>query len=171
MQVKIALCMIVKGTEDEASHLKRCLENVSPYVDAVFLNVNTLPGEKPAQEVVKVASKYATNDEQLITTEWHDDFAEARNTNFAQVPEDYTHIIWLDTDDTIDKPEKIRKVCEISQNYDAIYADYLYDRDEEGNPTTVHMVARVLKNNGSHTWKGMIHETLIENRSIAQGMT
>jgi glycosyltransferase involved in cell wall biosynthesis len=169
MSVKIALCMIVKGTKDEAEHLRTCLENVAPHVDGIFLNVNVRPGKKPAKEIMKVAEGYA-GDGQLLTTEWHDNFAEARNANFAQVPKEYTHIIWLDCDDTVDKPEKIRKVCEVSL-HDAIYADYLYDQDEEGNPTTVHMVARILKNNGSHIWKGSIHETLVETRSVFQGMT
>ena len=107
----------------------------------------------------------------IIETEWVGDFAKARNENFAQVPQDYEWILWLDSDDTIDKPRKIRKVCEVSNRFDSIYVDYEYDHDEAGNPTTVHMVARLVKNNGSHKWKGSIHETLIETRSATQGLT
>lgn len=166
--VKIAVCLIVKGSDDEAPHLHRCLRTVIDHVDGIFLNVNAKPGHKPSKEVMQIARKFT---DAIITTEWHDDFAEARNANFAQVPADYTHILWLDTDDTVDHPEKIRRVAEASEGYDAVFVDYLYDRDEYGNPTTVHMVARLLKNNGGHVWKGMIHETLVDTRSVSQVMT
>jgi len=166
--VKLALAMIIKGTDDEAVHLQRCLESVKDHVDGIFLNINTKAGSKPSKKVMAVAKKYTDN---IITTIWRDNFASARNENLAQVPEDFTHVLWLDTDDTVDKPQKLKPVCEKANVYDSIYVDYLYDTDEAGNPLTVHMVARIFKNNGSHTWKGRIHETLIEARSVNQGMT
>lgn len=169
--MKLAVCLIVKGTDDEAPHLERCLENVYKHVDGIFLNINAPKkgkGVPVSAKVIEVAKKYKTN---YTVTEWHNDFAEARNANFAQVPDDYDFILWLDADDTVDKPQKIRKVCEVSERFDSIYVDYLYDKDEEGNPLTVHMVARLVKNNGSHKWKGSIHETLVEQRSALQGMT
>lgn len=176
--IKVALCMIVKGTEDEAEHLRRCLQSVAPHVDGIFLGVNYRPSKtstSPSGKLLNVISQeldeFPDDFYSYQVTEWADNFSEARNANFAQVPKEYTHILWLDTDDTIDHPEKIREVCEASQKYDSIYVDYLYDRDEEGNPLTVHMVARVVKNNGSHVWKGTIHETLVETRSVNQGMT
>jgi glycosyltransferase involved in cell wall biosynthesis len=140
-ETKVALIQIVKGSDDEADHLKRCLTNVSPYVDGIFLNINSKKGHKPSAKVVRVSERFTKN---IIFTEWNDDFAEARNRNLAQVPSDYTDVIWLDTDDTIDKPEKIRQVAEKSQ-HDAVMVDYLYDQDSEGNPVTVHMVARMFK--------------------------
>jgi tetratricopeptide (TPR) repeat protein len=168
--MKIAAILIVKGSDDEADHLKRCLTSIKGHVDSIFLNVNTKPGHKPSKKVMRVAREFT---EDIITTEWHDSFAEARNANLAQVPEDYDWVIWLDTDDTIDKPEKIRQVAEASSNFDCIYVDYDYDHDEHGNVTTVHMVGRMFKNNGSHQWnpKTRIHETLIETRGVSQGMT
>lgn len=168
--MKIAAILIVKGSDNEADHLKRCLTSIKGHVDGIFLNVNTRPGHKPSKKVMRAAREFTEN---IIITEWHDNFAEARNANLVQVPEDYTHIIWLDADDTIDHPEKIRQVAEASPNFDCIYVDYAYDHDEHGNVTTVHMVGRMFKNNGSHQWnlKTRIHETLIETRGVAQGMT
>lgn len=166
--MQVAACYIVKGSDDEADYLKKSLESISGHVDGIFLNINTKPGHKPSAKLLRVAKAYTKN---IITTEWHNDFAEARNANFAQVPGDYDWILYLDTDDTVDKPAKIRDVCEASERYDSVYVDYEYDHDEAGNPLTVHMVARLIKNNGSHAWKGSIHETLIETRSATQGMT
>jgi len=159
--------MIVKGTDDEAEHLHTCLQSVAKHVDGIFLNINHKPGSRVSKKVVSTAKDFT---DKIIITEWQENFAKARNENLAQVPEDYTHILWLDTDDTVDKPEKLKKVAEVS-NHDAIYVDYMYDTDENGNPLTVHMVARIFKNNGSHLWKGRIHETLIETRGCTQGAT
>lgn len=167
MSAKVAAILIVKGSDDEFIHLKRCLTNVAQYVDGVFLNINVKPGHKPSTKLMRIAKSFTSN---IIITDWHDNFAEARNANLAQVPEEYTHILWCDSDDTIDKPEKIKKIASLADQ-DAIYVDYLYDRDEENNPLTVHMVARLFRNNGSHTWKGRIHETLIETRAVSQGAT
>lgn len=163
--VKIALCMIVKGSDEEAAHLSRCLKNVAPYVDGIFLNLNAKPGHKVSGKLRRVAEAF-THD--IIATEWHDNFAEARNANVAQVPADYTHILWLDADDTLDHPEKLRKVIEASKGADVLFMDYLYDADEAGNPLTVHMVGRVFRNNGSQVWKGRIHETLVDTRGSSR---
>lgn len=166
--MKIAAIYIVKGTDDEAEHLERSLKNVNGHVDGIFLNINNRKDVATSENILRIANEYKTT---YTNTEWHDDFAETRNKNLAQVPADYDWIIWLDTDDTVDKPKKIRDVCEASNKYDSIYVDYLYDKDEQGNPLTVHMVARLFKNNGSHKWKGSIHETLVETRGATQGMT
>lgn len=166
--MKIAACLIVKGTDDEAEHLQRCLESIGGHVDEVFLYVNCPEGISPSPKINEVISQYSVKH---IRGVWQDDFSQARNANFAQVPADFDWILWLDTDDTVDKPKKIRDVCEASERFDSVYVDYVYDKDEAGNPTTVHMVARLVKNNGSHKWKGSIHETLVEQRSAVQGMT
>lgn len=165
MQVRLALTMIVKGSDSEADHLKRCLTNVAPYVNGIFLNINTKPGHKPSAKLMRIAKSFDAN---IITTEWHDDFAEARNANLAQVPEWFNWVLWLDTDDTIDHPEKLKPVISKSHSYDVVMADYLYDTDEEGNPTVIHMVGRLFKNNGSQVWKGRIHETLIDTRGSSR---
>jgi len=166
--MKVALIYIVKDADDEAEHLARSLKNVAKHVDGIFINVNKKKGVKSSQKLTALLNEYNVN---IIRTEWHDNFAEARNANLAQVPPEYEWVIWGDTDDTIDHPEKIKEVAEVSNKYDSIFVDYLYDRDEEDNPQTVHLVARMFKNNGSHQWKGRIHETLIETRGVTQGAT
>ncbi len=167
-ETKVAACLTVKGTDDEAELLDKCLKSVSKHVDGIFLNVNHVEGIEPSQSVLDVARAYTDN---IIVTVWEDDFAKARNANTAQVPKDYDWIIWLDTDDTVDRPEKIKPVADKSKGFDCVYVDYLYDKDEDDNPLTVHMVGRLFKNNGAHQWKGRIHETLIETRGVTQGAT
>lgn len=169
--MKLAAILIVKGTDDEAPHLKRCLENIIAFVDHVYLNVNVPPGQEVSKKVLGVIKKYKEDYITYIVSDWVDDFAKARNQNLDMVSEDYDWIIWLDVDDTIDKPHKIRKVAQVSGNFDSVFVDYLYDYDEEQNPLTVHLVARLFKNNAGHRWKGRIHEALIETRGVTQGAT
>lgn len=174
--VKVALIMIVKASDDEADHLQRCLESVGPYVDGVFLNINAAEGAAVPTRLMEVVKAFQEDSAPALKhrlTIWHDNFAEARNISLDMVPPDYDWVLWLDTDDTVDNPKKIREVAEASANFDCVYVDYEYDHDEFGNVTTVHMVGRLFKNNGSHRWneKTRIHETLVETRSINQGMT
>lgn len=159
---KLALVMIVKASDDEGDLLRNCLANISQYVDGIFININHKKGIKPSEHTEGVARSFATK---VIKTEWHDNFAEARNRILAEVPDEYTHVLWLDTDDTVEHPEKIKQLIEKTEA-DAIYADYLYETDESGNPLTIHAVARVFKNNGAQEWKGRIHETIVEKRGI-----
>lgn len=167
-EIKVAVCWIVKDSDDEALLIEQSILSVWQFVDGIFVNRNAKHGQKRSEKLTAVLNNYRVD---TIETEWHDNFAEARNANFAQVPDDYTHILWLDADDTVDKPEKIKAVLKEAPRQDSIYVEYLYDRDEVGNAITTHMVARIVKNNGSHVWKGMIHETLVETRGAFQGMT
>lgn len=164
---KIALAMIVKGTKDEAELLEQCLSNVSKHVDGIFLNINHAKGKKVAKEIEAIATKYKAT---TIITEWKGNFVEARTESFAMVTPDYTHIIWLDSDDTLDKPEQLRYVVNsMTKAHQGVYIVYDYDHDEDGNVTLSHWVARIVRNNGSYEWRSSIsdngvsvHETLNE---------
>src|SRR3989304_2033974 len=102
--MKLALALICKADNKEASDLNRCLSSVSKFVDGIFV---TITGENTKCE--NVADLYKAN---ISHFDWINDFAAARNFNFAQVPKEYTHILWMDTDDLIKNGEKIKKVVE-----------------------------------------------------------
>lgn len=172
---KVALCMIVKGTDNEAPYLDECLASVVDHVDGVFIDINIPKGEKHSKKVIAVAQKYNTSYE---LTEWTGNFVKARNDNFARVPEEYTHILWLDTDDTVENPKKIREVAAIMpKSVDGVYIDYKYDHDTYGNVTVSHYVARLVRNNASFIWKSSftdanvtVHETLNPVRDVGKVM-
>lgn len=170
----IAAILIVKIDEQEINHLQNCLESIKGRVDGIFLNFNHKPSQKPPKQLIERIEQLArAYNYEYIITGWHNNFAEARNANLAQVPKEYDWIIWLDTDDKVKHPEKIREVAKESKNFDCVFVDYDYDHDEHGNVTTTHLVGRLFKNNGSHHWnpKTSVHETLVETRSVSQGMT
>lgn len=182
---RIALAMIVKGTDDEADSLRTCLESVAPFVDGIFINVNSIP---PADDTVSgdllnvitdTLHTYPDNFYAYTVTDWENNFVKSRNISFGMVSKDYDWILWLDSDDTLENPEKMHELTAIvNKSVDAIYATYDYDHDEYGNVTTSHKVARLVRNNGSHQWQSSfqdeevtVHEVLVEKRGVNKKIT
>lgn len=169
----IALCLIVKATEDEAPLLDQCLKSVKNHVDGIFIQLNSPKGKDISPEVRKTAEKYTKN---IKSFEWAGNYVEARNANFAQVPKEYDWILWLDSDDTIENPEKIKEVVSIvPKDVHGVYIKYDYDHDQYGNVIVSHWNCRLVKNDGSYAWKSSIddsefsvHETLVPKRSVKQ---
>lgn len=156
--MKLALAMIVKGTDEEAALLDRCLESLAPHVDGIFIT-RTQPNEAVGQ----VAKRYKAT---LSDFEWCSDFSAARNFNFSQVPAEYTHILWTDADDIWRGAEKLKATIEDNPRADAFGFNYLYDWDEFRMPTVVHRKTMIVKNDGCCTWVGRLHEDLQEHRAL-----
>lgn len=173
--MKLAAALIVKGTDDEAKLLDKCLKNLKGYVDQIFLDINVPKGQKHSQKVLDVAKKHKAD---VQKTTWTGNFVGARNANFARVPAEYDFILWVDSDDTIENPEKMKEVCAITpNNIDGIYIKYDYAHDEYDNVTVSHWVARIVRNNDSFAWKSSfsdsgvtVHETLNERRKVGKVM-
>lgn len=182
-EVKVALAMIVRGADEEAKILDRCLggltkehfnnlpdhqkeidfkgvDGLAKYVDGIFITI-TQPNEK----VEEVAKKYGAT---ISHYKWDHNFANARNFNFSQVPEEYGFIIWADSDDVVRKPELIKKLAKKAkaEGVDVIIANYLYDFDIYGQIIVQHLKTRFIKNDGCVIWVGDIHEDFAENRRV-----
>lgn len=171
----IALNMIVKaGDDSEAKLLDACLGSIHEHVDAIYLQLNALKGNKISPKVRAVAEKYTSN---IKVFEWTGNFAKARNTNLAQVSKKYDWVLWLDTDDTVENPEKIKDAIAIApKSIGSIYVQYDYAHDEWGNVTVSHWTSRIFRNNGGTQWKSSIddaevsvHETPVPVRATAYG--
>jgi tetratricopeptide (TPR) repeat protein/glycosyltransferase involved in cell wall biosynthesis len=158
--MKIALALIVKPDEGEAILLDRCLDSVEKYVDGIFI---TQAGKAPHPRVSKVIKAHKGVES---FWEWNDSFADARNFNFSQVPKEYEYILWLDADDVIRNPEKIKPTLEANPSIDVFSLWYLYAFDEWKNPVVVHHKNRIVKNDGCVRWVGDLHEDFTENRNI-----
>lgn len=161
--MKIALALIVKGSDDEAKLLDRCLENVSPFVDGIFITSTHKANEQPNKKVSEVGAKYGAKMSYFV---WVNDFAKARNFNFSQVPKDYDFILWCDADDVFRGLEKLKPTLEENPTLDAMAFWYLYDFDERRNPTVVHKKTQLVRNDGCVEWAGALHEDFKENRAL-----
>lgn len=163
---KIALAMIVKGADSEAPLLDRCLENMKPYVDGLFITITHKDGEKPNRAVFDVCTKYGAY---VSYFKWVNDFAQARNFNFAQVPKGrmgFEYIMWCDADDVFRGMENLRGLINSHLDYDAFAFWYFYDWDEHKNPTVVHKKTQIVRNDGCVEWTGKLHEDFRENRTL-----
>jgi tetratricopeptide (TPR) repeat protein len=87
---------------------------------------------------------------------WINDFAAARNFNFAQV-KDEDWILWLDADDVVRNPKILYTM---DYTLDAIILPYEYSYDQFGNCVTVHGKTRLIQNNGKFEWIGAVHEDI-----------
>lgn len=139
MQKRLALCIITsKADEEKADSLA---ESLKSYVDEVVIT-----GPKDFK--------------------WIDDFAAARNFNFSQAKADW--ILWLDADDTLENPEKLRDlISHAEQNQISGYwFKYKYLFDENGNCIDEHWKLQLVKNDGHFTWKGAVHEDILQLRPV-----
>lgn len=161
--MKIALALIVKGTPEEAKFLAKCLANVSPYVDGIFVTSTHKRGEEPSNDISKISSQYGAK---ISYFEWCNDFAAARNFNFKQVTTDYDYILWCDADDTFNHLYRLRNILEVNPNVDALAFWYWYAFNEQKNPVVIHKKTQVIKNDGCVEWTGKLHEDFKENRSL-----
>lgn len=161
--MKIALAIICKSTEEEAKLLRRCLKNIRPYVDGVFVTATYKKGQ---EDMTNYVEHELLQSDHVTHFEWCNDFSKARNFNFSQVPKDYDYILWCDADDQFRGLEKLRPTLEENPQTDALAFWYLYEFDEEKQPTVVHKKTMVIKNDGCAEWKGALHEDLCPTRQI-----
>jgi len=198
MKNKIAVAMISKGVGQEVPNLKRCLQSIAPHVDKVFVTLTSPTNmTSDAQRMLKEFDVHITHGDFRLEiggeiVDWVKEFLkyepamkvgskiflfdEARNFAFAQVPEEYDWILWIDTDDVFLNADKLRSVAELGQRekIEAFYFDYLYQAVLEELPglppekwrirnvVIQHLRERMIRNTGKFKWIAPIHETLIE---------
>lgn len=160
--MKIALALIVKPSAEEAKLLRRCLTNMtaSGAIDGVFI---TQAGKSPHKNVSRVCKEFGAVESFF---EWVDDFAAARNFNFAQVPKEYDYVLWTDADDVWRGLEKLKDTLAANPHMDAFGFQYLYEFDEFKKPVVVHRKTMLIKNDGCAVWMGRLHEDLQETRQL-----
>lgn len=163
MSIKIALAMIVKGADDEAVFLDRCLTNIAKRVDGIFVTITHKRGEVQNFRVREVCDKHKAK---VSDFEWVNDFSAARNFNFSQVPKEFGYILWCDADDSFIWLSKTREALEDHPEIDGLLMQYYYDKDQNHNPTVIHWKTQVVKNDGCVRWVGRIHEDFAENRKL-----
>ena len=156
--MKIALAIICKPDDIEAEYLYQCLGNTTPYVDGIFV---TITGKN--KEVEQVCDDFGVN---VSHFEWCNDFSKARNFNFAQVPQEYEYILWVDADDMIRGLENLKPTIEENPSVDIFSMFYLYSFDKWRNPVVSHQKSRVIRNDGCVKWVGALHEDFSETRNL-----
>lgn len=160
--MKIALAIIAKGSDEEAVVLERCIKNIEPYVDGVFVTVTNKEGEERSK---KMDDMLAEHNVHMSYFTWENDFSTARNFNFKQVPDAYDYILWCDADDIFRGLDKLSDTIK-EHPADSYILNYLYAFDEYKEPTVVHMKTQIIKNDGTFHWVGKLHEDFENKRQI-----
>lgn len=164
---KLAVCLIVKPSDEEADVLYRLLSTDGFHlkVDKVFITITCKKDDPRGDKVQKVAESVKA---EISYFEWTGDFAAARNFNFSQVPEEYEWIMWADADDIIKNSDNIKLLLDkTDDSMSGIILPYLYDFDEDGECIVRHNKYRIVRNDGSFKWQGLLlHEDLVEQREV-----
>jgi len=146
--------MITKA--DEAGILKKAIESVAEYIDEIIV-VTDKAGSLVDAVVEELGGK-------VYYREWDDNFANQRNFCFEQATGDW--IMWLDSDDIVKNPHKIRPLLKIApRDAKAIVVNYVYERDKYGNTLVEHWRERIVRKEGEYKWVGVLHETLVDNNN------
>jgi tetratricopeptide (TPR) repeat protein len=147
--LKISLAIIT--TEQDMEKAKNAVLSVKDYVDEVCV---TIADKKPSEAKIDGCK--------MSYFEWCDDFSKAREYNFSQCTGDW--ILWLDSDDTLQGVENLRKNIEQADenNITGLAFLYKYGFDENGNCVDEHWKVQAVKNNGKAEWRGAIHEDLTQ---------
>lgn len=140
---------IISKTIEEA---KRVIDLYAKYFDEVVVQING--GEKPPKDHDNV---------RYTTFEWCGDFAKARNALLEEV--ETTYWFWVDTDDTISEPEKIKDLVSLADKLelDALYLPYDYQRNQYGELEAYQWRERLLRTEHPWQWIGVVHETPISS--------
>lgn len=151
---RIVAAMIAGGASLDGGHLQKCVESVSPHVDAVVIAFNG-PGEWPLSDEVMEANKVFTR-----SYEWEDDFGLARNQSFELAKEyDPDWILWIDADDVLVDGDKLRPMVEsLEDDVVAVFMRYDYLVDEEGKPLIQQWRERLMSTKTDWRWSWPIHE-------------
>ena len=155
----INAAFIVKD-DTELTNFEKAVDSVKPYVDGVYVTATN-----PSPKIEKLCRD---NGVHFSFYKWDDNFSNARNFNFSQVPIDTDYIFWMDVDDRLVNGQYLREMAELGARTgkDVIFLEYWYACRFKGEPSVenidqvelVHQRERFIRP-GTIKWVGRLHET------------
>jgi len=164
------LNMILKWDEP-LEMVKRSIDSVFEYVDDVYITL-TFPDDNFKKDTPLGNMLKKEYNAHISYFKWVDDFSVARNYALSEVPRGKKNFIyWQDADDILQGAEHLHEISDIAATYHhaAVFFHYWYmvDLDEKGNVRNVvidHIRERIIRNDGTFEWVGMLHEILVEQK-------
>lgn len=168
MEDKLYLNMIVKDSEP-CEIVKRSIDSVKDQVDGMYICVTYTDTKPESSELLTLLEGYGA---ELSFFKWTENFAEARQYALDQVPKGETNwVYWQDADDILKGADFLRDALAtaVRWQWSGVFFVYWYRviQDETGEVREIvieHQRERIIRNNGTYQWKGMLHETLIGMR-------
>ncbi|AYD39787.1 glycosyltransferase [Clostridium fermenticellae] len=160
MADQISLCMIVKNEEKD---LPRCLESIKNLVDEIII-VDT----GSTDSTIDIAKNYGAK---VYYFKWCDDFSRARNESLKYATKDW--ILIMDADDEFAQDDKqkfneLKDKLDVSKTY--FFETVCYFGMAKGNNISINLNPRLFKNNYGYSYKGVIHNQLINSDHPINGI-
>lgn len=162
---KLYLNMIL-GEFEPPEMVKRGIDTVKDYVDGMYITVTYGDGIPETSPLVTLLKEYGAN---VSFFAWTDDFSEARQYALDQVPRgENIYIYWQDADDVLQGAEFLREALDtaIKLKWAGVFFDYWYrvslnEEDQVKEILIEQKRERIVRNDGTYRWRGMLHELLI----------
>ena len=149
--MSLGLAMITNDIEG----LNRILKDYGQYFDKYFITV----ADKNKNKLYELEK---LNNEKMVLSyhKWNDNFADARNVNLKTIDTDYW--FWLDSDDTLENPERIKDLMQmmINDDLDVVQLKYDYAQNQAGEAISDHWRERMVRTKYICYWHAPVHETL-----------
>lgn len=150
----LALAMIT----NDAEATKKLITEYEEYFDKIYITVATV-NKQPYNNLKQTS--WLPKKVELTYFKWIDNFGKAREFNRKQIDTDYW--FWMDDDDHIDNPEKLKDVVKFmnKNQLDVAYLKYDYFQNDAGEGVNDHWRERIIRTDSSLTWADVpVHETL-----------
>jgi glycosyltransferase involved in cell wall biosynthesis len=170
LKPQLYLNMIVEENEPVES-VRLSIDSVKEYVDGMYITVTYRDKKPDSSALIDLLHQYKA---ELSFFQWVDDFAKARNFALEQVPKGPNiYIYWQDADDQLVQKgaDNLRTIFEDAyrRKWAGVFFVYWYrvELDKDNNVKEIlieQQRERIIRNDGTYKWVGMLHETLIGQR-------
>lgn len=163
----LALSMIT----NDAGGAARIIEKYSDYFDRIYITVAD-KNRKEFSTLQDFKQRFDPAKIKLTYFKWCDDFGKAREFNREEIDTDYW--FWMDDDDEIENPEKLRDIVEYmeSKDLDVVRFMYNYYQNKAGEGINDHWRERIIRTDSELKWADVpVHETVIAPYARSANLT
>lgn len=142
---KLSVCMIARN---EAENLPRALESIRRIADEIVV-VDTGSSDDTAAVAESLGAR-------VVSSEWQDDFSQARNVSLANAEGEW--VLCLDADEYVPPEAEAKILAAISNEADAYFVRIESDMDSTAGRVFVNFVPRLFRNFEGVRFQGRVHE-------------
>lgn len=161
----ISLCLITKNRIDT---LEACINSARPFVAEINI-YDTGSTADTLEQLDRIAAEPGSPIH-IEHGEWRDDFSFARNKSFAMADPALPWWMWLDSDDTLLRGERLCELVAEMEGRGAPGALLAYDYIASGNNAEFQPFFRVARAH-SVSWRAIVHEQWLFRDEIRKGRT
>jgi glycosyltransferase involved in cell wall biosynthesis len=160
---------MIIGDFEPLEFVQRSIDSVKDYVDGMYITVTYRDQQPETSPLIELLKQYGA---EVSFFKWTDDFSEARQFALDQVPRaENNYVYWQDVDDVLKGSKYLREALDTAVRWQwaGVFFTYWYrvllDDNQKVREILIEQKReRIIRNDGTYRWKGMLHETLIGQR-------